>query len=64
MNIYEKLINLAANPCNNRINLLNEEGKKLNTSRSVLKILNNEISSSDKSSIDLRQACETKIFEF
>jgi hypothetical protein len=62
MNTYEKLVYLATEPFQKKMVLDDQDGKKLTSSFDVRKELISEFISS-KLTIDLRQACETRVVD-
>jgi methionine-rich copper-binding protein CopC len=64
MNVYQQLVTLATEPSFAHSDLINNNGDTLKSAKSVLEELSLEINSditSDAQTIDIRQACETRV---
>ena len=64
MNIYNKLVNLASEAFDTKVELFDKHGNRLTNSKLVQQELHNEFM--DKrgcafESIDMKQACETRV---
>ncbi|WP_419421633.1 hypothetical protein ACNVED_16795 (plasmid) [Legionella sp. D16C41] len=66
MSVYKQLVSLATKPCFDNIMLTNEKGDKLLSHKDVINELESEFSDNSlvsSLSIDMRQACETRVSE-
>lgn len=66
MSVYEKLVSLATKPCFDNIIVMNEKGDRLSSHKDVINELESEFSNDaliNSLSIDMRQACETRVSE-
>lgn len=60
MNTYEKLVYLATEPFDSKLVLCDKKGRRLKSSLAIQEALKNEFIQANLS-IDMRQACETKV---